>query len=189
MTPHIKFDEILTSRFTHDLANPLGAIGNGIELLELTGVPDSPEFQLLKDSFAMAKARLRLMRVAFGDPIDAPDLIETWGKCQRCNLILTGPDDAENLRLATLLAMCLESAMPMAGDITLSLKGPITAAAVGRRVLIKPDAWAIFDMKTPSTPAASDAHFVKLAQILQHRGQALKLSHDDTTINVTIANN
>ncbi|WP_281982155.1 hypothetical protein [Thalassorhabdomicrobium marinisediminis] len=35
---------LVGSRICHDLINPLGAIGNGIELLGLTGVGAGPEF-------------------------------------------------------------------------------------------------------------------------------------------------
>ena len=44
--------ELLSSRICHDLVSPLGAIGNGIELLLMTGTESSPEIALISDSIA-----------------------------------------------------------------------------------------------------------------------------------------
>lgn len=44
----------------------LGAIGNGVELLELSGLGDSPEMALISESVQNANARIRFFRVAFG---------------------------------------------------------------------------------------------------------------------------
>ncbi len=54
------------SRICHDLASPLGSVANGLELLELSGIGDSPELALIRDSIAGAKATLELHRLAFG---------------------------------------------------------------------------------------------------------------------------
>ena len=56
------------SRLCHDLVSPLGAIGNGVELIEmaLPYVANSPEMRLVNDSLHAARARLDLYRMAFG---------------------------------------------------------------------------------------------------------------------------
>ena len=56
----------VASRICHDLANPLGAIANGLELLLLPGLEPTPEMSLLQDSVASASARIRWFRLAFG---------------------------------------------------------------------------------------------------------------------------
>lgn len=58
---------LIGSRICHDLINPLGAIGNGIELLSLSGMAASPEMTLVQDSVNNATARVKFLRLAFGD--------------------------------------------------------------------------------------------------------------------------
>ena len=62
--------QLLGSRLCHDLVSPLGAIGNGVELLEMSsdfpGIAASPELMLIAESVAAARARIQLFRVAFG---------------------------------------------------------------------------------------------------------------------------
>ncbi|WP_106159606.1 histidine phosphotransferase family protein [Hasllibacter halocynthiae] len=57
---------LVASRICHDLVSPLGAIGNGLELIEMTGAPGKPEMALIGESAADATARIRFFRVAFG---------------------------------------------------------------------------------------------------------------------------
>jgi len=57
---------LLGARICHDLISPVGAIGNGIELLALSGNLDGPERDLVSDSTANANARLQLFRLVFG---------------------------------------------------------------------------------------------------------------------------
>src|SRR5690606_27339952 len=65
---------LLASRMCHDLVSPLGAIGNGLELLEMYGAAAGPEHALIADSVAAAGARLRLFRLAFGHAGDGQRL-------------------------------------------------------------------------------------------------------------------
>ena len=58
--------DLLVSRFTHDLANPLGVIRNGLELLELSGAENTPEMELVQQSLVSAQAKLHTFRKALG---------------------------------------------------------------------------------------------------------------------------
>ena len=53
---------LISSRICHDMASPLGAISNGLELLELSGVSPSPELALIKAQFTN---RMRSWHVLF----------------------------------------------------------------------------------------------------------------------------
>ena len=57
---------LVSARLCHDLISPMGAIGNGLELLQLAGGPAGAELALVNDSLATALAKLRFYRVAFG---------------------------------------------------------------------------------------------------------------------------
>ena len=54
---------LLGSRLCHDLVSPLGAIGNGLELLEVSGdfpgIAKSGEMMLIAESLEAARARIR----------------------------------------------------------------------------------------------------------------------------------
>ena len=118
---------LVGSRICHDLTNPLGAIGNGLELLELTGATDSPEMALIAQSVAQAKARVQFLRVAFG----AASAGHRMGGAELARMVAdhtTGgrtavrwlcPEEVPRIeaRLAFLLLMCVETALPFGGQI------------------------------------------------------------------------
>ena len=59
--------ELVSVRLCHDLISPMGAIGNGLELMQLSGGgAGAPELALVNDSLATALAKLRFFRIAFG---------------------------------------------------------------------------------------------------------------------------
>lgn len=57
--------EFLASRICHDLVSPVGAVCNGVELLEEMG-PDPEALGLVLDSAGKASARLKAFRIAYG---------------------------------------------------------------------------------------------------------------------------
>src|ERR1700709_1565484 len=59
---------LLCSRVCHDLISPVGAIVNGLEVLEDNPKPDDREFalELIRKSAKTASARLQFCRLAFG---------------------------------------------------------------------------------------------------------------------------
>jgi histidine phosphotransferase ChpT len=63
----LRFAELLASRLCHDLVSPIGAINNGVELLEEFGGGGSDEAMgLIASSGRQAARRLQFYRVAFG---------------------------------------------------------------------------------------------------------------------------
>src|SRR3954463_11580641 len=59
---------LLCSRVCHDLISPVGAIVNGLEVLDDDPKPDDREFalELIRKSAKTASARLQFCRLAFG---------------------------------------------------------------------------------------------------------------------------
>jgi histidine phosphotransferase ChpT len=70
---------LLTSRVCHDVINPVGAIGNGIEVLEDDKDGEMRDFALalIKKSAKQASARLQFCRLAFGAAGSAGSAIDT----------------------------------------------------------------------------------------------------------------
>lgn len=72
--------ELMASRLCHDVISPVGAINNGLELLQELGVEHGGEaIGLIAKSADQANRRLRLFRYAYGaaggkDLVDAKDL-------------------------------------------------------------------------------------------------------------------
>ncbi len=124
---------LIGSRICHDLTNPLGAIGNGMELLELSGQAASPEMALIAQAVGNAKARVQFLRVAFG----AAGPTHRMGGAELATLVadhaqggrvaIRWPAEAEvarpDARLGFLLLMCLEAALPFGGQIIVTRPG------------------------------------------------------------------
>ena len=67
MEVDIRILELLSSRICHDLVSPVGAINNGVELIEDVGGNTTGEaMQLISKSAVIAARRLRCFRMAYG---------------------------------------------------------------------------------------------------------------------------
>ncbi|MFN4087651.1 MAG: histidine phosphotransferase family protein [Alphaproteobacteria bacterium] len=138
MTPQIdmKVIELVCSRLCHDLVGPVGAVNNGIELLEDFD-PSTAEdvLPLLQTSARQAWRRLDFFRLAFG----AAGGRETWpmaelgryavGWFEGGKVILAWPDDAAvgTLEIAAVqaklllhLALIAGEALPRGGTVTVA---------------------------------------------------------------------
>ena len=123
----VNLAELVGSRICHDLISPVGAITNGLELLEMVGTMQGPEMELISGSVTNAAARIRFFRVAFGAASDQP-----LGRAEISNLlgdieqsgrlrIHWSVGDAvprDQVKLICLSLMCCESAMPLGGEAT-----------------------------------------------------------------------
>lgn len=119
---------LVGSRICHDLISPLGAIGNGVELLSMSGVGHSPEMALIAESVDNANAKIRFFRIAYGgatedQQISRPEITSTLSAAARGGRLsyfweAVGNQPRRDVRIAFLLLQCFESAMPRGGDIT-----------------------------------------------------------------------
>lgn len=144
---------LVGSRLCHDLISPLGAIGNGVELLAMSGAGMSPELQLIAQSVASASARLKFFRVAFGQAgagqrLGQPEIaalladVESGG---RLKIEWLAPGDQARLavKLCFLGVLCLESALPWGGTIRIQeTGGRWDMVAEARRTKPDPALWA-----------------------------------------------
>ena len=161
-----KLAELISSRLCHDLVNPLGAIGNGVELIEMTGSARGPEMELIRDAVRDAQARLRFLRIAFGgaganQTLSAREARATaqapW-QSGRFQVSWTAGGDLPRLRvkLGYLMLLCAESALPMGGEVTLSQDagGHIRLDAQAPRVAVDPALWSVlhFGMNAAGRP-------------------------------------
>lgn len=163
---------LLGSRICHDLISPLGAIGNGVELLNMSGAPKSPEMSLISESVENATARIRLFRVAFGaappgQAISRNELAEVLTgltRGGRLSIVWQAEGDVprQEVKLAFLCILCLESAIPWGGKITVTRQGDgwlLTAEAPKLRDMN--GLWTTFATgETHGTIAAAEIEFL-----------------------------
>jgi hypothetical protein len=119
---------LIASRICHDLISPIGAIGNGVELLTMeSGSAVRPELALISASVANANARIRLFRIAFGAATgdqriarnEVLSILTDLGHAGRITYAWTSHGDLSRreVRLVFLLVLCLETVLPYGGRV------------------------------------------------------------------------
>lgn len=188
---------LVSSRICHDMLNPLGAIGNGVELLAMTdpaGMAAGPELALVAESVARATARLKLFRLAFGNAPPGQSMggatlqaiLEENFNGPRRGIDADLPDDLprSEARLALLAALCAEAALPRGGHLTLRLgatDGELVAEA--ERLDLDPALWAHVTGPAPATPPSpAEVQFALLPGAAAAAGRSLSLTQDATRL-------
>ncbi|MGB0901058.1 histidine phosphotransferase family protein [Halocynthiibacter sp.] len=182
--------DLIGSRICHDLISPIGAIGNGMELLEMSlPVQNSgaPEMALISDSVANANARIRFFRLAFGVANrgqgvahrEILSILRDYSITSRVKFDwqIGADPDRSDAKLAFLLLQCLETAMPFGGTITIS-EETSGWKIVGRaeKMKINPELWELL-----SNPAVdydlkpSEVQFALAPQAATQAGRSLTL--------------
>lgn len=169
MTDEPDLASLLGSRICHDLISPLGAIGNGVELMLLGGGRMRPELALIAQSVASANARVRFLRIAFGTSgrsqqmgqAEIGTLLRDWteGGRLRVDWQVHGDVDRLDVRRAFLALLCLETALPAGGTVTVSrTDGRWHFTGAGRRLRADPGLWAVLASGGAPDGALSAAH-------------------------------
>ena len=184
---------LVGSRLCHDLISPLGAIGNGVELLQMAGdwpgLKVSPEMSLIEDALRAARARITCFRIAFGatggaqrvSPAEFAALIDDVQNAGRMRITLAAPDDhaRSQVKLVILALMCLETAMPWGARVTIRQQGrDWTIAAEADRTRHDPALWTWLDGPRAGQPepAASEVHFPLLGLAAKELGRDIRWS-------------
>lgn len=147
--------ELLCSRLCHDLAGPVGAVRNGAELLEESGVGAEGEaLALVLDSAARAVARLQLFRLAYGRAgetmprgfAEARQVVENWLAKGRVTLhwpSQTGEDTIAARpgvgRLVLNAVILAEGVLAHGGRIRVAVESGVVSVAAEGPVIRFPD--------------------------------------------------
>ncbi|MBM2576607.1 histidine phosphotransferase [Jannaschia sp. Os4] len=175
---------LVGSRLCHDLVSPLGAVANGIELLELAG-HRGEEIALIRGAMYAALARLRFFRLAFGAA--APDQTVPAREMRAMAAGLDGratvtwSETADWPRPATRLAClglaCLEAAVPWGGaiDVTSEADG-FVLTATAERLRIDDALWdALAEGRVPPGSSGADVQFGLLVQAAIALGRTIRV--------------
>lgn len=166
---------LLCSRVCHDIISPVGAINNGLELLEEGGA-DEDAMQLIRASAVNASARLQYARLAFGaagsagmqiDTGDAHNVANAYIRNEKPELEWRGARallPKNKVKLLLNLILIANGAIPRGGKITVQLDDPETApkftlVAGGPMVRVPPKFLELHSGTRPEEPI--DAHSVQ----------------------------
>ena len=188
MTATRDLNSLLGSRICHDLISPLGAISNGVELLAMAGAGNAPEIALITESVENANARIRLYRIAFGiasrsqglGPSEVRNILAEVYRKSRLTVAWQIDSDCtrSEVKLAFLLLLCFETAMPWGGRVTVQREGGRwTLHGAAERLSVSEELWRLL-----SDPEAA----VELTSAQVHFGLAPEAAERlDRTLSVT----
>lgn len=189
---------LVSSRICHDLISPLGAIGNGVELLSMAGGPVSPEMALIAESVENANARIRFFRVAFGMVGEGQSLgrseilaiLSAYSRGGRTQIDWQplGNCLRGEVKLAFLLLLCLDSAMPYGGRVTVShADRRWTVQGSAPKMRIEPDLWDVLsDPGKSRAVSPAQVHFALVPDTVQALGRSSKVELSETQITLRV---
>jgi histidine phosphotransferase ChpT len=191
----VNLTALIGSRICHDLISPVGAIANGMELLELSGVAQGPELALISESAGNAGARIRFFRIAYGAAgdqmlgrVEITSVLRDIGIGGRLSVDWQpqGPQPRAEVRMAFLALQCLESAMPMGGQVTIAVKdGQWCLEGRAERLAPERAPWHLLDGREPGpdiTPA--QVQFALLPLHAADAGRRIAAEIGDTGISL-----
>jgi histidine phosphotransferase ChpT len=177
---------LVGSRICHDLISPIGAIGNGVELLALTDGDTGAEMELINESVQNASARIRYFRIAFGAASEDQlvgrseilSILSANARGGRFNYIwqIEGDQSRRLVRCALLMMQALETAMPLGGDIKVYQEdGTWILHAEGRRLTVEEPLWNnLISPQDGFHHSASQVQFALLPEVLNEAGRKLQ---------------
>lgn len=185
---------LIGSRICHDLISPIGAITNGLELMQMTGSALTPEVALISESVGDATARICFFRVAYGlaapnQVMTRPEIIRILNSgalATRVKVLWHPVEDISRaeIRLAFLALQCFETLMPYGGQVAVTQDtGCWTLTGNADKWRARPD---LLDHLTDPTPdrdiAPADVQFLVLPLLLGDDGRRISLTQTDGQI-------
>jgi histidine phosphotransferase ChpT len=192
---------LLCSRVCHDIISPVGAINNGLELLDEGGA-DEDAMNLIRQSARNASARLQFARIAFGaagsagmliDTGDAESVATAFLRNEKPELIWTGPRallPKNKVKLLLNLILVANAAIPRGGRITVTLENletepRFTLSSSGPMLRVPPKFLELHSGHKPEE--AIDAHAVQpYYTLLLAREAGMTISIHATSEEITL---
>ncbi|MDE1992957.1 MAG: histidine phosphotransferase [Rhizobiaceae bacterium] len=186
---------LLCSRVCHDVISPVGAINNGLELLDEGGA-DADAMDLIRTSALNASVRLKFARLAFGASGSVGASIDT-GEAERAAIDFAAAEKktevswvgpraivAKNrVKLLLNLFLVAYGSIPRGGHIEVVLEAPdldakFTITAKGRMMRMPPK---FVEICSGTLEEAIDAHSIQpYYTVLLAEESGMELSHHAT---------
>ena len=192
---NVNLAALIGSRICHDLISPIGAISNGLELLDLAGGAQGPEMDLIADSVGNAGARIRFFRIAYGaageQKLGRAEIVSVLDDMLRGGRLKVQwaplePQSRAKVRLAFLALQCLETAMPYGGTVRIMAEDDVwTAIGKADKLNIDDNLWS--DLGAPGTmPKITPAQvqFALLPAVAADLGSKPCMVHDGDQITI-----
>jgi histidine phosphotransferase ChpT len=197
---------LLCSRVCHDLISPVGAIVNGLEVLDDNPKPEDREFalDLIRKSAKTASARLQFCRLAFGaagsagaqiDLGDAQNMARGQIEDGKCTIAWNLPRlllPKNRVKLLLNMLLIAQHTIPRGGTLTVdpigegeSLSFRVTANGLNARLPQN-----ISDILTAEPAGMTDAHSVQpyyTRLLAQSCGLSVKMAVEGEAVVVTAA--
>ncbi len=166
---------LLCSRVCHDVISPVGAINNGLELLDEGGT-DEEALDLIRTSAVNASVRLKFARLAFGasgsvgasiDTGEAEKAAKDFAEAEKkVEVTWSGPRaiiPKNRVKLLLNLFMVAYSSIPRGGSLDIILENPegdakFTITSKGRMLRVPPK---FIEICSGNIEEAIDAHSVQ----------------------------
>ena len=182
---------LVGSRICHDLISPIGAIGNGVELLALTDGDTGAEMELISESVQNASARIRYFRIAYGAAGDDQlvsrsevlSILAATARGGRINYIwkIDGDQPRRLVRCALLMLQAIEAALPLGGDIQITRDGDAwVMRGEGPRLSVDQELWDnLLSPQVGFSYTAAHVQFALLPGVLAEAGRVAQFRHGD----------
>ncbi len=189
---------LVGSRICHDLISPIGAIGNGVELISLTANDVGPEIALISESVENANARIRFFRVAFGaaatdqviERSEVLSILSATAKTGRFTYYWQAETGhaRRDVRIAFLMLMCFETAFPRGGDVTIAVEDDVwTLTAHGERLIHDEPLWeSLTNVRLGFEHTPAQVQFALLPSVVQEARRTLDIAVAEGQIVVTV---
>lgn len=191
---------LVSARLCHDLVSPLGAVGNGIELMEMNaGSRSKAEFALISDSLDTALGKLRFLRIAFG-PADpgARQSLEEAGAISAAafqgRFAVAWDREVADIprqmaKVIYLALLCLEKSLPQGGTVVVRASEDTAELTVeGRRTAASPELWAhVLEGQPPPRIGPDAVQFVLLRACLEVEGGRIEARFSEAGASLRLA--
>ncbi len=204
MLDPIHLSALVASRICHDLISPIGAIGNGVELMMMDASGTSgQEMALIMESAGHANARIRHFRIAFGlcaldqriGRGEVAGILRDLAAGGRMKVIWDSPQDLprRDVKMAFLGLMCLETALVQGGDVAISMgEAGWNLTASAPRIKQDPALWGGLardaSLDAYDDIAAGHVHFPLLAleAARQHRSISVTGGEEEGALTISL---
>ena len=192
---NVNLAALIGSRICHDLISPIGAITNGLELLDMAGGAQGPEMDLIADSVGNAGARIRFFRIAFGaageQQMGQAEITALLADVNKGNRIQAHwgpiePVSRSDVRMAFLALQCCETALPFGGDIQITKQDDSwQITGTGTKVSAAADLWqGLVSPDGPAQVSPAQVQFALLPAVAAEMGRQIAYDQDEAKITI-----
>ena len=186
---------LVSSRICHDLISPIGAIGNGVELITVLGNNSSPEMDLIGESASSATAKLRFFRIAFGaatnasmiSAAEARDIVSAMFQ-GRFKAVWEIDRDLHRLAVKALFLslLCVEKATPLGGTAMIMGTDPLSIVVSASKLSKDEGLWGYLENKGTTALTPSLVQFPLLKQLSSENHFSINQNFSETTIELRL---